>query len=637
MSAPAQRCGPEPVTVTPKTGQAQSATVTFDPAAIALQSLPGETLLDCARRAGVTISSVCGGRGICKSCIVHVTDGDIPAPSAGDRQFFSKHKLQQGWRRACQINPGADCRIHVPARSRAESVRHQQDGIAFWVQPDPVLHTCRMALQAPSLQDPRTDAARLMAEINTDTVQKCHRLDLEVMRALPQVLRINKWCVQAVLRFGEVIAVQPGNTPLAGLAVDLGTSNIGVFLIDLRKGTSIASAGLENPQSIYGADVITRVTVAKQYPDKAREMQRLVIDALNATVTDLCKKRRLQPQQIVDVVVAGNTVMHHLFLGLPVDNLGSVPFVAVMNGAVDIKARELNLAVAGGACVHVMENIAGYVGGDHTAMLLGIRADEETRTVVALDIGTNTEISLLHEDKITCLSCPSGPALEGGHISSGMRAATGAIETVAIDDDKLRLTIIGDGPATGLCGSAVIDSTAAFYRAGGISASGRIIEDHVLTKTIGRQRMFVLSAGDPDVVFTQDDVRAVQLAKAAVRAGIEILLDEVGLDYQQIDKIIIAGGFGTYLDVENACSIGMLPDLPMDRFEQVGNAAGTGVQLALLSFPLRQQAQSLLTRTRHLELASSSKFTSVFMKHIGFPPQESCSSNKPRSDRKHGR
>jgi uncharacterized 2Fe-2S/4Fe-4S cluster protein (DUF4445 family) len=621
------------MTVTHKTSRTQSATVTFDPAAKVAQSLPAETLLDCARRAGVKISSVCGGRGICKSCIVHFTDGDIPAPSAGDRQFFSAHKLEQGWRRACQVIADADCGIHVPARSRAESLRHQQDGVDFWVQPDPVVHTFRMALQAPSLEDPRSDAKRLMAEINTSSVQQCHSMDIEVMRSLPQILRANDWCVQAVVRFGEVIAVQPGNTPLVGLAVDIGTSNIGVFLIDLRKGTNIASAGLENPQCVHGADVITRITAALQYPDKAREMQRLVIEAINETVASLCEKRHLQAEQIVDVVVAGNTAMHHLFLDLPVDKLGTAPFVAVMNDALDIKARDLKLHTAAGAYVHVMENIAGYVGGDHTAMLLGIRADEEARTVVALDIGTNTEISLLHEGKITCLSCPSGPALEGGHISSGMRAATGAIETVSINNDELQLTVIGDGPAVGLCGSAVVDCAAAFYRAGGINASGRIVEDYPLTTSVGKQRMFVLHDGDPDVVFTQDDVRAVQLAKGAVRAGIEILLNEAGLNYEQIDKIIIAGGFGAYIDVENTRSIGMLPDLPMDRFEQVGNAAGTGVQLALLSYPLRQQAQSLVSLSRYIELAGSSEFTSVFMKHIGFPPREPSSANNDNSGR----
>ncbi len=610
-----------------------STTVTFDPAGTVVQSIPGETVLDCARRTGTRISSTCGGRGICKSCIVHFTDGDIPAPSKSDQQFFSAHKLEQGWRRACQVIPDADCEIHVPARSRAEALRHRHDGVDFWVQPEPLVHALQLTLTAPSLEDPRSDARRLMEEINATSVQQCCSVDIDVLRSLQQVLQANNSCVQVVLRFDEVIAVQAKDTRLVGLAVDIGTTSIGVFLIDLCKGTVIASTGLENPQSVYGADVITRITSAKQDPGKAMEMQRLVVAALNETVAELCEKRHLQPEQIVDVVVAGNTAMHHLFLGLPVDNLGTAPFVAVMNDAMEIRARDLDLHTATGAYVHVMENIAGYVGGDHCAMLLGIRADEETRTVVALDIGTNTEISLLHKGEITCISCPSGPALEGGQINSGMRAATGAIETVTIINDELHLKIIGDGPAAGLCGSAVIDSTAAFYRAGGINASGRIAEDYALTTSVGRQRMFVLHDGDPEVVFTQHDIRAVQLAKGAVRAGIEVLLDEVGLTYEQIDKIVIAGGFGAYIDVDNARSIGMLPDLPLDRFEQVGNAAGTGVQLALLSYPLRQQARSLVSCSRHLELANSSEFTSAFMQHISFPEREPPTTDNDNQER----
>ena len=597
----------------------QSATVTFDPADTSIQSVADETLLNCARRAGVKISSTCGGRGICKSCIVKVTEGELPAPSEGDKQFFSAHKLDQGWRRACQVIPEYDCGIHVPARSRAESIRHQQDAADFWVQPDPAVHTFRVALTAPSFEDASADVERLMTEITRSAGQPCNSMDYDVMRGLPGILRDNNWCVQAVVRFGEIIAVQPGNTRLVGLAVDVGTSNIGVFLIDLRKGTSIASAGLENPQVIYGGDVITRITAAKQSPDKAREMQELTIKALNETVRRLCEKHNLLAEQIVDVVIAGNTAMHHLFLGLSVDNLGVAPFIAVVGDAVDIKARELKLTTAPGSYVHVMKNIAGYVGGDHTAMLLGIRADEEARTVVALDIGTNTEISLIHDEQFSCLSCPSGPALEGGHITSGMRAAVGAIESVTIREGELELQVIGDGPAIGLCGSAVVDTTAAFYRAGGINDSGRIDEGFPLTSNTDKQRKFILYDAETAVVFTQDDIRAVQLAKAAIRAGIEILLQDADLNYEQIDKIIIAGAFGAYIDVENARTIGMLPDLPLDRFEQVGNAAGTGVQLALLSYPLRIEAQSLASKSSYIELAGSQRFTSRFMEHIGFP------------------
>lgn len=603
------------------------ATVRFESTDTMQQVLPGESLLDCARRTGVKISSVCGGRGICKSCIVRFTEGQVPTPSQSDRQFFSVHKLKQGWRRACQVLPDADCGVYVPARSRAESVRHQYDAADFWIQPDPAVHTFRVALTPPSLEDPRADVQRLMEEVTRSAGQQCHSMDYALMRQLPKILRDNNWSVQVVVRFGEIIAVQPGQTCMLGLAVDVGTTNIGVFLIDLRKGTVIASDGLENPQAVHGGDVITRITVAKQSPDIARDMQALTVKGLNELVRKLCENHNLLADQIVDVVLAGNTVMHHLFLGLSVDTLGVAPFIAVACDAVDIKARELKLITAPGSYVHFMKNIAGYVGGDHTAMLLGIRADEEVRTVVALDIGTNTEISLIHDGQLSCLSCPSGPALEGGHITSGMRAAIGAIEGVAIRKGKLELKIIGDGPAIGLCGSAVVDTTATFYQSGGITEKGRIVKGFPLATDTGEQRLFVLQDADPKVVFTQDDIRAVQLAKGAIRAGIEILLEEAGLVYEQVDKIIIAGAFGAYIDVENARVIGMFPDLPLDRFEQVGNAAGTGVQLALLSYPLRIEAQSLASKSNYLELAGSRHFTSRFIEHINFPKRESIKSN----------
>jgi uncharacterized 2Fe-2S/4Fe-4S cluster protein (DUF4445 family) len=592
--------------------------VIFEPDTISAESVADETLLDCARRADVHIASVCGGRGICKSCIVQIMEGSVAPPSVGDRQFFSAHKLEQGWRRACQVNPVADCRINVPAHTRAKSVRHQLDGHDYWIKPDPLVQTCRLELSPPSMDDSVADVDRLLRALSDEGLH-CQHVDYQLMKHLPQILRNNGWRVQAVLRLGEVIALLPDNTPLVGLAVDLGTTNIGLFLIDLHKGTTIASTGMENPQSIHGGDVISRTAAAKLDPATASEMQRLVVKVLNESVAGLCKKYKLELEHIVDIVVAGNTAMHHLLLGLPVDNLGLTPFIPTINAKVDIKARELKLLCAPGGYVHVMQNIAGYVGGDHTAMLLGIRADEETRTVLALDIGTNTEISLIHEGQMRCLSCPSGPALEGGHITSGMRAAEGAIEAIQIKNDEIKLRTIGDALPLGLCGSGVIDATAAFYRAGGINEAGRIIGDYVHTRGDDRNRMLVLHEGDSEVVFSQEDVRAVQLAKGAVRVGIELLLEDAGLTHDDIDCIVIAGAFGAYINIDSARAIGMVPNLPDERYEQIGNAAGVGTKLALVSYPYRNLAESLASSNKYIELAVSREFTSSFMKHINFP------------------
>jgi uncharacterized 2Fe-2S/4Fe-4S cluster protein (DUF4445 family) len=597
----------------------QGIRIQFDPDAVEIHTPPGKSLLDYAKENDVRIASACGGRGICKSCVVHFTGGEIPEASNGDKQFFSTAKLAKGWRRACQVTPAADCRISIPARARAVSARMQVDGADFWVQPEPAVHSFEVTLDTPVLDNPVADCDRLMAAINNIEADACRSVDIEVMRTISALLRENNQCVQAVVRAGEVIAVQPVNTRLVGLAVDLGTTNIGVFLIDLHTGSTIASGGLENPQVTFGGNVISRIEAAIQTPEKAKQMHTTVIDALNRYAQELCENHHINIDQIVDVMVAGNTAMHHLFLKLPVRGLGLAPFTATIAAGMDVKAAVLGLHTAPGASLHMMANIAGFVGGDHTAMLMGICADQEKRTVIALDIGTNTEISLIHNGVITSLSCPSGPALEGGHITCGMRAAEGAIERVSIEAGMIKLDTIGGGQPLGLCGSAVLDTVAAFYVDGGLSQRGRIEEHYAHTVDIDGERCFLLHDGEPEVVFTQKDVRSVQLAKGAIRAGIDLLLRHAGLEYHQLDKIIVAGAFGNYIRIESACVIGMFPRLPLDRFEQVGNSAGIGAKLALLSAPLREQAQLLAGRCRYIVQAGNPLFNAIFMKSINLP------------------
>lgn len=597
----------------------QNIRIKFDPDSVEIQTRPGETLLDYAKTHGVRIASACGGRGICKSCVVHVIDGEIPEASKGDQQFFSGAKLAKGWRRACQISPTADCEVHIPARARAESARMQVDGADFWVQPEPVIRDIDLILDTPVLDNPVADCDRVMNAINRDQADTCRTMDIDVMRLTPAILRQHNHRVQAVLHSGEIIAVQTPNTKPVGLAVDLGTTNIGVFLIDLHTGSTIASGGLENPQVAFGSNVISRIEAVIQSPPKADDMQRVVVDAINNYVQDLCENHNLSTEQILDVVIAGNTAMHHLFLKLPVRGLGLAPFTAVSAGAFDVKSSAIGLHTAPGAYIHMMANVAGFVGGDHTAMLMGICAGDETRTVIALDIGTNTEISLIHENTITSLSCPSGPALEGGHITCGMRAARGAIESVRIEDGVVKLETIGGDPPLGVCGSAVVDTVAAFYLDGGLNKRGRILENYAHVVDIDDERGFLLHGGDPNVVFTQKDVRSVQLAKGAIRAGIDLLLETSGLEYDRLDRVIVAGAFGNYIRIESACAIGMLPNLPLERFEQVGNSAGIGAKLAVLSSTMREKSQLLADKCRYIVQAGNPRFNSIFMKSINLP------------------
>jgi uncharacterized 2Fe-2S/4Fe-4S cluster protein (DUF4445 family) len=598
--------------------------VTFEPGGQHIWSLPAETLLDTARRAGVRIASVCGGRGLCKSCTVQVTEGPVEPPSQQDLEFFSPEEITNSWRRACQTVACGGCRVEVSARARAVPLRTEVESEDVWVRPDPAVRLYPVTVAAPTLECPAADDHRLMNALNEKWPGTCSRVDLDVLRHLPGALRTHGGQVVAIVRFGEVIGVvPPGKGPLPGLAVDIGTTNIGVLLVDLRNGRTLASRAMENPQTSYGGDVITRIRKARSSPEIQKHLHDLVVAGINEAACELCESQSLGPAQIADVVVAGNTAMHHLLLQLPVQYLGAVPFVAASASATDVKARDIGIKAMPGAYVHVLPNIAGFVGSDHTAMLLAIGTDHEEKTVVALDIGTNTEMSLIHKGRLLSISCPSGPALEGGHIRCGMRSAPGAIESVKISGDQISIRTIGNAPPVGICGSGVLDATAQLYLAGVVSPTGRMTKEHPRVRIHDGQPEFVLAdereAQGTAIVFSQRDIRAVQLAKGAIQAGIQVLLEDAGLREEEIEQMIIAGAFGNYIDLASAVAIGMLPDLPLDRFAQVGNAAGIGAKLALVSYPHRATAQSIAASSHYFELAGSVRFNTAFMHAMGFP------------------
>jgi uncharacterized 2Fe-2S/4Fe-4S cluster protein (DUF4445 family) len=397
--------------------------------------------------------------------------------------------------------------------------------------------------------------------------------------------------------------------------VDLGTTNVAGFLIDLASGERLATLGVENPQVAWGGDVISRINYAIRSTEARDELRAAAVEALNGLAHDLCQALGVSPEDIVDVAVCGNTAMHHLLLGLPVWQLGRAPFVAAVGDALDIRARDLGLAVAAGAWVHLPANVRSFVGGDHVLTLL---ATEDrwrgSRTSIVMDIGTNTEISVIHEGSIYSASSPSGPALEGGHVSCGMRAAEGAIEKAWLEGGRVRYRTIEDKPAVGLCGSGVLDVVAALHRGGLINRTGRIQPgppDVVEDTAAGR----AVRLADR-VTFTQADVRSVQLAKAAVRAATDLLIEEAGLKPEHIDQVLIAGAFGAYIDVQSGIDIGLFPPLPRERFEQVGNAAGNGVRRIVASVRARERARQLARSCRYVELSGRKDFQKVFLHHV---------------------
>jgi len=450
---------------------------------------------------------------------------------------------------------------------------------------------------------------------------KCKDIDIEVLRILPRKVRELSWQCYPVVRSSEVIAVRASSGPVIGLAVDFGTTKLAGYLVDLETGKTLASQGMMNPQISYGEDIIARCNIAVTSPEGAIQMQKIAADAISELGAKLAAEVGATSGDIVEAVVVGNTAMHHLYLGLPVKQLVLAPFIAAIKSPLDIKARDLGIQIAPGAYVHILPNIAGFVGADHVAMLLATEVGKMKGTTIALDIGTNTEVSLIFEGKIQSISCASGPAFEGGHIKDGMRAGAGAIERVRITKNDVQYQTIDNAPPVGICGSGIIDTVAQLYLAGVIDSSGRMQDGHPRIRTNNGQREFILAGeeerqGQPAVVFTQHDVRELQLGKAAIRAGIKTLLQANKKNEEDITDIIIAGAFGSYLDVSSALDIGMLPALPLEHFHQVGNAAGMGAKRALISTGQRKEAARIAEEALYLELAGSPIFNQNFIQAV---------------------
>jgi len=572
-----------------------------------------QSILECARRLNVDILSLCGGAGACHRCKVQVISGNVSHLTAEEKSVLGERELSQNYRLACLTYPRGKVKIHVPAESLSAPQRTQVEGLELDVDPEPPVRSLNVQLTEPSLKNPESDDQNLWGALARKHQIPPGSIDLLVQQSLSPRLRESAWEVRVALRESEIVAVGPSSVRWMGLAVDLGTTKIAVYLMDMETGKMLGSKGLMNPQISYGEDVVSRIFAAGKSVENAAKLQTLLVDALNRTAAELCAEIHAVQSDIVEAVVVGNTAIHHLFLRLPVSQLGLSPYVPAVRSAMDIKARDLGLQIAPGAYVHLLPNIAGYVGADHVAMLLATRIAEAENVVLALDIGTNTEICLSHHGRMTSVSCASGPAFEGAHIKFGMRAAPGAIEHVRLSGEKLEIQTIANAPPVGICGSGLLDVVAQLRLNNVIAANGRM-GPHPLLRKVGDSTEFVLVErdGQDAITVSQKDVRQLQLAKAAIRVGMRALLEAEGLSEDRIDEVIIAGAFGTLIDVESAVAIGMLPHLPLDRFKQVGNAAGTGARLALISRSQRLQAQRIALRDGYIELACIPDFNRKF-------------------------
>jgi uncharacterized 2Fe-2S/4Fe-4S cluster protein (DUF4445 family) len=610
-----------------ETGPTALVSVELQPVGRRVKVAPDVTVLEAAQAAGIELVSVCGGQGTCGTCRVRAVDGLLSAETAEEESLLSAAERGDGWRLACQAQVCGTLRLEIPPESLSAPQRLQIEGQAVDFTLDPPVIAVDLVLEPPSLYDLRADTTRLK-EALAQAPMGGTAISLRSACASSNRLRAQQWRGRAAIHrqidgTGALVSIQPAGRALLGLAVDTGTTKLAAYLVDLASGATLARLGAMNPQTAYGEDVVTRITYANTADGAAQLLHERLIEELNRMVGELCAQAGVHRGQIVDAVVVGNTAMHHFVAGLPVRQLGEAPYVACVSDPVLARAEEIGLELDSGATLYLPPNIAGYVGSDHVAMLLASGLVDTAQTVLALDIGTNTEISLSHKGDIWSCSTASGPAFEGAHIHDGMQAAPGAIEHVRFLKGAFQVQTIGGAAPIGVCGSGILDAVAQGLEAGIIDERGSLAQDHALVSRTESGPTCLLVPGrwaghGRDVVFTRSDVNEIQFAKGAIRAGTELLLEEAGIGAASLDSIVVAGAFGTYLDLESAIRVGLMVGVGRERYRQVGNAAGRGAEQLLLSRQARAQAERLAKRVRYVELTVHQSFTDVFTRSLGF-------------------
>ena len=588
--------------------------VHFQPMGLKCRCTEGTLLSDAVHRAGINLVSVCGNKGLCGKCRVKLMEGNGSPPTLEEKELLSEDEITRGYRLACQTRISGEVKVFLPQPSLIEDSRIHLEDTPIEVPIDPPTEEYEVLLSPTTSL---TNKEKITNALHTTHNKHITMIDTFALDQLPPVENETGEKVRVSVREKEIISIRPpGKSPL-GLAFDLGTTKIAGYLINLETGETVAAEGMANPQRTYGDDVISRISYALE--KSGAVLQEVAVKGLNGLI------RKLSPEtdRIVEITLAGNTVMHHLLLQLPVRQLGLAPYKPSTVEALDIKARNLGLTSAPGAYVHVLPNVGGFIGGDHVAMILatGIHATE--RTVLGLDIGTNTEIVLSHRGKLTSTSCASGPAFEGGHITHGIDAKPGAIERLKIKNtDQVEFQTIDNLPPLGLCGSGILDAVAEFCRTGIINRQGKLESVPGVRKT-GTKREFLLVPAEQtgtgkDITLTQQDIHEVQLAKAAIRTGIDLLFEEVKIDWEEIEDVIIAGGFGSSMNPASGLAIGIVPPFKNQQFKVTGNAAGAGSRLCLISRAERTKAQEVARNINYLELMTHPQFHSRFARAMFF-------------------
>ncbi|MGI6368076.1 MAG: ASKHA domain-containing protein [Anaerolineae bacterium] len=596
----------------------------------------GETILQVAERAGVDLERVCGGRGTCGKCRVIVTDGIVSAITDTERASLTNQEQSQGYRLACQVLLAADeaVTVQVPEEARRGQVQVLATGIGSDQPLDPWVTTHHLTVAPAGLDDQTADldaVERAWQDSQTEPLD----LTLRALRQLPAALRSDDGRITLIRSDQKVISVSPGHTvaPVLGLACDIGTTTVVGYLMNLATGEELAVASELNPQTRHGDNVISRVQFADETAQGLATLQSEIAGALNRILAETTARAGHTPEDVSAMVIVGNTTMQHLVLGISPAYLAQSPYVPGYTSAQQVRACELGLLCHPDACVWLLPNIAGWVGADTLAVILSTGIHEEDQPALAIDIGTNGEMAMGSRERLITCSTAAGPAFEGAHISSGMRAADGALDQLVFDQD-VHWHALGNGAPRGICGSGLVDAVSEMVRTGVIDGQGRLQSPEVLAANghpalarrvsgEGRQRSFELvtaeeGANGHAVRLTQRDIRELQLAKGAVRAGIEILLQELGIQKEAIRKVFLAGAFGNYISPTSALGIGLLPEFPHAALIPVGNAAGSGARMALLSRSLRDKGSQILQHVEYLELSARQDFQDRFVEAMLF-------------------
>ena len=580
----------------------------------------GENILGALRRNGFDIASPCNGAGTCGQCRIRFGQG-APTPTDGDRRFLNSQEIEDGWRLSCLHKVEGEAAIYLVVQAGELDAKAQVDNALEGGKIDPGVSAHFLKLSPPGRDDQRADLLRLREGLGQELT-----IPLSVLRKLPSILRANEFSLTVIKAKNEILDLLPNDhsQDVYGVAIDIGTTTLACYLFDLVGGRQLAVAACSNPQRTFGADVISRIQyVHEQGKQSLEKLQRAVMDALNKLIADMAREAKIETSAIYKATIVGNPTMLHFLLGIDPLGIDHSPYVPVMQEGLTVGADDIGLGVCRCARVEIIPAISAYVGADIVAGMLYADIGTTGAIELLLDIGTNGEIALAVGKKMFACSTAAGPAFEGASIAQGMSALDGAIHRVTLEEDKISCSVIGKKEARGICGSGLLDAVAVLREIGLIDSSGRLCRtEHPLSSRIegeGVKARFLLS---DEVYLTQKDIREFQLAKGAIRAGIEVMLTHASISSNDIDRIFVGGAFGSSLAPSSLLRTGLLPSIDVGRIISLGNSAGQGAKLVLRNRRNMQRLQQLIKRTSYIELSFIKEFSHKFITHMQFPTDE---------------